>query len=413
MSSRAGYMKIWLLRVAIITLFVLIQQSQTDAQTITGVSGTITDGSTVTVTGSSFGTHTDFGGSAPFLNAAWTQFTTALDGGNLARSNQVTTAVQWSLQTAGNRGEPGGRFARKRNDQLAAEPRLGALSHVANNSGSRFYTSFWFKTAAANVMTGGKVYRQYFNGFDVFFSSGSALSDEQGDLTGYSNHGSATTIYGSTRGVAFDPVQWRRVEFLVCLNGCASTFGSDDYVEARINGVRYNRRGSGLPSNHMDVEGSMSNERENWVSAPSGAANGHTIDIGMMINNDAEDAGNPLLSYYDFDDVFINYGFQRLLLSTASTCATISQAEIQPATAWAPGSISFNVNRGAFAPNASLYLYVFNENNTCNTNGYPVQLGGSGTTTLTTPQNLRIVPGFAALLPVFFAIKRRRRSDSQ
>jgi hypothetical protein len=377
------------------------------AQTITSVTGSLIDGSNVTINGSSFGTHTDFGGSETFLNAAWATFTSSLDGGNLNRSDQVDTPQQWTLQTTGHRGEPGARFARKVNDPAAPEPRLGSLEHIPSTSTTRFYTSFWFKTADPNVMTSGKFYRQYFNTFDVFISNGANSSDEEGYMTGFSNRGTATTIYGSSRGTAFIPGNtWRRIEVLVCLTGCAGTFGSDDYMEWRINGLRYNRRGSGLPSNHIAAEGSTSNENQTWVGTASGAANGHTIDIGMMINDEADDGGNPALSFYDFDDVYVNYGFQRVMLSNAATCAAITQAELQTPMTWNATGITARLHRGAFAPNASLYLYVFNDNNTCNANGFPVVLGGA---TPAKPTNLHVVPGLAAMLPVIVWFRRRKQ----
>jgi hypothetical protein len=393
-----------------IFLSILLFSSALSAQTITGVTGAVADGANVTINGTSFGAKSDFGGSQTFLNAVWATFTSSLDGGNLSRSDQVNTPLQWTLRTSGNRGEPGGQFARKVNDPAAPEPRLGSLQHVPTGSLSRFYTSFWFKTAAPNVNTSGKFYRQYFNTFDFFLSNGQPGSDEEGFITGFSNRGTATTIYGSTQGAALSPGNtWRRVEVFVCLNGCSPIFPSAaDYFELRVNGQRYNRRGSGLPSNHIAVEGSLSNENENWVGAASGAANGHSIDIGMMINDDADDAGNPALSFYDFDDVYIDYAFNRVLLSDSPTCLGIAHAETQIPMAWNATSVTAKINRGSFPSDASLFLYVFNDNNTCNAIGFPVTLGGAGGTTPSKPTNLRVLPGLAGLVPIFGFFRRRR-----
>jgi len=385
------------------------------AQTITGVSGSLQNGQSVTITGSNFGTHGDFGRSETFINAAWNDFSVSLDDGNLARSQQVDTAVKWTVQTTGARPNPAGKYARKRYDlaNIGDIGRLGSLEHVVSGSGARFYTSFWLKTGLNNLMTGGKFYRQYFDSFDYYITMGPGTTDEEGELTGFSSNPgspSPTSIYGSALGSVFSPGEtWRRIELLVCLNGCASIFGSNDYVEFRVNGVRVNRRGSGLPSNHISAEGSSSNEREGWVMGVSGEADGHTIDIGNMIDDGTENggAGDVTLSHYDYSDVFIDYTFSRVMLSSASTCAAITSAEMQIPTAWGSNSITVKLNRGAYLSDASLYLYVFNDNNTCNANGFPVTLGsGAGTPAKVT--NLQVLPGFAGLVPIFGFFRRRR-----
>jgi hypothetical protein len=399
---------------AVLAAAFVLNVATAQAQSVTGVSGSLSDGQSVTISGSNFGTKTDNGRSQTFVNAVWATFSNSLDGGNLSRSDQVTSPNQWTLQTSGNRGEPGGRFARKKYDSNAVEPRLGSLQHVPSTSGSRFYTSFWFKTADPTVMTTGKYYRQYFNSFDFYFHNGAAGSDEQGGFFAYSNNPGApstNTIYGSPQGLGFSPGNtWRWVQFLVCLNGCGSIFGSSDYIEHRINNVRFNRRGSQLPSNHMAVEGSASNERESWATAPDGDANGHSIDIGMMIY-DGSEGGIAAQSFYDFDDVYIDYAFNRVILSDSATCSGITHGELQIPTAWNTSSITATLNRGSFASNASLYLYVYDANNNCNANGFPVTLGGTGLPAK--PTNLHVLPGFFALAPVIGLFRRRRTTGGR
>jgi hypothetical protein len=48
------------------------------------VSSVSPSGNQLIITGTGFGTHGDYGGSQPFLNAAWNDFSTAINGGNLA-----------------------------------------------------------------------------------------------------------------------------------------------------------------------------------------------------------------------------------------------------------------------------------------------------------------------------------------
>jgi hypothetical protein len=69
--------------------------------------------------------------------------------------------------------------------------------------------------------------------------------------------------------------------------------------------------------------------------------------------------------------------------------------------------VTAKINRGSFPSDASLYLYVFNDNNTCNASGFPVTLGGSSGTPAK-PTNLHIVPGLAGLVPIVGFFRRRR-----
>jgi hypothetical protein len=331
------------------------------------LSGTFTHLSSVTFTGAGFGAHANYGGGQPFLNAAWNPFDVSLDAGNLARDSQVNAAIKWTLQTAGNRGGVATQHARKVLDpaDTAGIGRLGSLEHIPSISAGTFYTSFWFRTGDPAVITSGKFYRQYFNTFDWWASNGANGSGaDPGTLIGSGTHAGVGTIYGSTQGLGFDPGNtWRFMEFKEFLNGgTLAGYGSSDYLEWRVNNVRFNRRGSGLASNHIPIEGSAANENENWCSGANGEANGHTINIGAMINygNGVDDTGNPAVSFYDYQGVYIDYTMARIMVGNASTFATCTAFELQQPTTWSDTSVTFRVNRGAFGVSANAWLYVVN-----------------------------------------------------
>jgi hypothetical protein len=360
---------------------------------ISSVSGSFTHGANITITGSGFGSHPDWGGSAEHLNAVWNDFSGGLESGGLRFGAYPAMSSKWSLQVSGTRGNPAGRFARKIYEvaNTGGSGRLGALEHLVNSgrSANRFYTSFWFKTGQLNVQVSGKHYRQY---FDVgnFWAANGGIGADAGLMRAHSERGTVPSIYGSDNGIAFPGETWVWQEFIVCLNGCEGIFGSGDYVETRINGIRWWRRGSGLSSNAKPNECSVCNESSNWVGGATGTADNHTIDIGMMIDPASLQGGSDAGSHYDFSDVYINYGFQRICLSDQSLWNLVTHCELQTPLSWSNSRITIKLNRGSFANFSSKYLYVIDASNVANANGFPVT-GGSAQTPIA-PRNLRIAP---------------------
>ena len=82
------------------------------------------------------------------------------------------------------------------------------------------------------------------------------------------------------------------------------------------------------------------------------------------------DRGGQILNYY-VDDVYVDTTSQRIELCTSPIWENCTTKVIQRITAWSDNEVSLEINLDAFPPGENkLYLYVVDENNAANTNGY-------------------------------------------
>jgi hypothetical protein len=94
-----------------------------------------------------------------------------------------------------------------------------------------------------------------------------------------------------------------------------------------------------------------------------------------------------------YTDIYLDTTLSHVIIGNASTLSASTKREVQIPTSWSNNSITLKVNLGAFSAGQTAYLYVFDSNGNANSQGYPVVIGGGGTTTApTAPKNLRIVP---------------------
>lgn len=114
--------------------------------------------------------------------------------------------------------------------------------------------------------------------------------------------------------------------------------------------------------------------------------------------------GGPRNGAMYMSDIMVDSGYNRVVLSDNAVCTSARHQETQPYTAWPSddGNLRITLNRGTFPANATAWLHLYNASDVCSP-GYPVTLGG-GTGTLTAPNNLRVMPGdYAGLLMAGFA----------
>lgn len=77
-----------------------------------------------------------------------------------------------------------------------------------------------------------------------------------------------------------------------------------------------------------------------------------------------------------FDDIYIDTTLARIVLGDSSTYATCSIVEPQLPTAWSNTSITFTSRLGMLDSCETVYLYVFDEEETHNTSGLAIPVGG-------------------------------------
>jgi hypothetical protein len=99
---------------------------------------------------------------------------------------------------------------------------------------------------------------------------------------------------------------------------------------------------------------------------------------------------NPIFLTSWLDDIYVDRTFSRVMIGNASTYSACTHFEMQPPTTWnANGqSITANVNQGSFANGTTAYLYVVDSAGTAS-NGQQITFGSGTTTTLpAAPTNL-------------------------
>jgi hypothetical protein len=90
---------------------------------------------------------------------------------------------------------------------------------------------------------------------------------------------------------------------------------------------------------------------------------------------------------YYIDDVYVDPTLQRVEIGNNATYNSCTLKEIQPATSWSDGSITFTVNQGSFANGATGYIFVTDASGTRNTINpvATVTFGSGGVTDVTAP----------------------------
>jgi hypothetical protein len=353
---------------------------------IASVSGTTTHGSTLTIAGSGFGSHADYGGSEAFICKAWNDFTVSMEDGNWEFDGLTQNADNLILSTSSPLGGACTQFYRKRNINDSAVERQGSVTvPVASNTGV-FYTSFWYRESAHSTLglgDGTKFFRHYFGTSPRDFYLGpnfANTTEASGIYGGHNGRYSGTAAFGGTSAMntlldtAGSGDVWHWYEVTTYTRGGTSVFGSDDYLEiyVTIPGTgrqRMMRRGSGLASNAIAAEGTNANENNQWVGADvsNSDADGHTCgDLGSLYGAALGGSGGHM----DFHDAYQSYTIARVVVGNASTYSACDRFHMQIPTAWSSTSITVTANRGSFSNLSGNYLYVVASDNTVNSSGF-------------------------------------------
>lgn len=121
------------------------------------------------------------------------------------------------------------------------------------------------------------------------------------------------------------------------------------------------------------MDGKLQWARERWVATNPGAYNGHTIDIGNMIDAGSTSSENHS---YNYDDIYLDFTQARVELGNAPTWSGCTHREVQVPLEWSDSRIAVAVNRGSFSEGSQAYLYVVDSQGNVNSSGYPVTIGG-------------------------------------
>lgn len=343
---------------------------------INSVSGNITDGSTVTLSGTGFGTKTQ---AAPIQ---WDNFEAGTVGAVIQTPTIGTTwgnpeDVRYTSSVTRT-----GSARSSLHDFTTAGVYNQALIKDGGTWGSLFI-SFWYRTDYGSLTAYNGFPSRNYKIFRVEGDNGTKTGD-QGigvPIVSYEKRGVGTapgaleialraqysptlqegTFYGSS--IAWAHQQWNKVEMYLNV-----VDGQKD-IKVYENGV--------------DVSPSKSSSGwTNCFSPYMGGDNSrfNEIHLGEYFSRDNGASANLYM-----DDVYIDTSLQRVELCSGSSWANRGACEIQPATSWSETSVAVTLNTGAFTTGTTAYLYVTDGAGDSSPLGSPVEIGGSGGEDDTTP----------------------------
>lgn len=323
------------------------------APSVSGVSGTLSSGQTITISGSGFGTKPqaaplvwdDFeSGTAGKLVAGSAANVGKWDSGGGSESVTYTTAKAYAGSKAALHD-----FVSNYNASLAK-----------NGSYPRLYLDFWILTDYIDQKSRNwKPWRLYGDNdslqLDYVWLCNGQLMNRVHESSGWSK--------GDWGGNTYSKNQWMHVQLIY---GASTANKEDGTIRHFINSQVY-----GLNS------GAVMTRRN--------SADFNQIRIGHYWARDGIDgcSSNSGARVY-VDNVYIDTSWARVELGNASTYAASTQREIQVPSQWSNGSVNVKVNTGKFAAGSTAYLYVTDASNNTSP-GVAVKVGGSASVVLPNP----------------------------
>lgn len=361
----------------------------------TGYTGTLTHGSSVTITGSSFGTKStatpvawdnfsqDSVGSAPTSTATMGSWTNVgWDSATGVTPFTVSTAVQ--------------RFSGSRSVYANMNREMRACFAGGSDS-QTWFVQYWFYLGpgfafnSSNMSSLGniKFFRMWSTGSDTANVRVSADGTYDVAVTCESIGGSENwnpvisgykyidQVMGYSDPGYVDPTctGWKHFENDVTTGSWhlfqfeykdSSVGGSDGVIRWWFDGK--------LILNRSDFRTRDSSNQSFKRPQTVGFYNSHSAD------------GSSAAFY--MSDVYIDNTWARVEIGDASTYAACTHKEIQPATAWTDNadptsdSITVTLNQGSFADESTAYVYVVDSTGAVNANGYEITFGSSGSPAL-------------------------------
>lgn len=328
------------------------------APSISGVSGTLTHGSSVTVSGSGFGSKTT---AAPIK---WDDF----ESGTLGESMVTRGWSQYSGPTPVTSAEQSHAGSRSSLASLSAGTEDFDGAYLPLSSLTTLYASMWFywDRNPPGTPTGGEIFKwirinasnapgnEVYTGNPQFRTqmqpAGNWCYDElhPNDTLNGSGFVQRDCDPAPTRGA------WTRMDVLYRLSNPSGTANGE--IRTWYNG-----------SAEMALSG--------VVTRASGITDSLT---SILLPQMASLAGSASSYKFFIDDVYIDSTPARIEICNASTYAGSTHCEVQSATAWSAGSVTLTLNRGSFGTSDSAYLYVFDSANDSNSSGYSIIFGSSG-----------------------------------
>ncbi len=328
---------------ALSVAFILASHAQA-APSVSQASGTFSNGNSVTISGSGFGTKST---ASPLV---FDNFEAGSSGSKVLTANAVVgkwhNGAGYDVPTYSTEQAQAGSKSAK----LSTAGGAYNLSLNQNGSYPVVYMDWWVRVQQmSGVSRNWKPWRLY-GGNDtlqanaVIMCNGSGISIENG--------GSNGSFWWE--GGDFSNGQWQHYQ--VALKASSSAGSADGAVQQYINGR--------LVSNHTGVVTRTSSSHWDQIRI------GHY----WAMDGVAECGSNSGVNLY-VDNVYIDSSWARVEIGNASTYTASTVRAIQIPTSWSASSVTVNVNTGSFTTGSTAYLYVVDSSGAVNSNGIAVTIG--------------------------------------
>jgi hypothetical protein len=308
------------------------------APAISEISGGAAEGSTLTLSGSGFGS----GYVSPLL---WDDFeaSSSATGATMSASPRIG-----SWERGGNATYSTGQKHSGSRALHAAFSNSSQWSnfHVALPDGTRFYQSFWFWWSS--TATNGQLKLALVHGNSGMGEFAPTVNNNCSTTTWWMTNvatESAAGMYGASWANNPGPGMWHHFEMaLQQSSGGGATNGS---VTVWVDGQQYY-------------------SRTNIVTRDSAAY--HWDEMGFF--RGVTNMSSPTDTY--LDDVYASTSWARVVLCDAATYAGCANREVQPASSWSDTTIEVTLAKSAFPASATLYVYVIDQNGVASLQGFPL-----------------------------------------
>jgi hypothetical protein len=356
--------------------------------TITEVTGTVSNGSTLTIAGSGFGAKAQ---AAPLMWDVTAQqyangtnlntYSGAEDGTALTSSSSRGFAIH-------DQGDATLRYSTSRTqrnanvlahyavyDEASAYVKLsmGVSCPYSSNADEslypsvaqkKFYLSYWRKTSIPYGSTGGG------DGSTKLLRIASSATGVGGGADVVTNDAYGTNDVAAWVGIGTE-TSWVRWEFYVDLNKhWFDVYKNGHYHQGQSDEENIEIRPSvdwryNTPASGFEFDDATLPSNEAIVPMLFGYDDGHTVSQGQDI---------------DMGEIYYDSTMARVEISTSATWndspASTMYREVQGRlTSWSPTEIQFVLNQGSFEYSSTAYVYVIDTDGKVNASGYPIEFG--------------------------------------
>lgn len=325
------------------------------APSVTGVSGIVSSGQSITISGSSFGAK------SPAAPLYWYNFDDGTNGTALSGKEGWRNHAENGAKYSNTSPHGGSGLCVQNYVQYGGTTGFDTSYYTLATGQDQLYVSYLFRHAGTTYTTG--IDKNWRIGTDDTPGSSGGDYRSAGLLAvsdGYIFYNiNGVSQFPDDRDIESEPLygsdQWTRYEGYVQYSSPAGT----------SNGIAWFRIGDGTGTLRSYT---------NLNNRPNGTTyKADKFLLGLMHDHDNLGAGE--YHYMYADDVYIDSTLARVEICDQNTKAGSSHCEIQIPSAWSASSATVTVNRGSFGASDSAYLYVVDSTGAANSDGMAITFG--------------------------------------